>query len=110
MKSLRIGAGGAAADAVPPSSQTGTGVVNALTMAKSKKRQGDDSSAEARASADTGRQSIHGDNADYGDRVAQRAYELYLARGGTDGKDFDDWLTAERELNNGHDHRGDSGE
>jgi hypothetical protein len=39
-----------------------------------------------------------GENADYADRVALRAYELYLARGGSDGGDFDDWLTAEREL------------
>jgi hypothetical protein len=35
------------------------------------------------------------------DRVAQRAYELYLARGGVDGQDMDDWLAAERELANG---------
>lgn len=33
------------------------------------------------------------------DRVAMRAYELYLARGGADGAALDDWLTAERELN-----------
>jgi hypothetical protein len=32
------------------------------------------------------------------DRVARRAYELYLARGGGHGQDFDDWLAAEREL------------
>ena len=31
-------------------------------------------------------------------RIAARAYELYLARGGTHGSDWDDWLTAEREL------------
>ena len=35
------------------------------------------------------------------DRVALRAYELYLARGGSDGQDFDDWLAAERELSIG---------
>src|SRR5687768_4147444 len=34
-------------------------------------------------------------------RVAARAYELYLRRGGGDGRDLDDWLEAERELN-GH--------
>jgi len=34
------------------------------------------------------------------DRVAQRAYELYLARGGGDGQAIDDWLSAERELLN----------
>ncbi len=33
------------------------------------------------------------------ERIAMRAYELYLARGGTDGREMDDWLDAERELN-----------
>jgi hypothetical protein len=32
------------------------------------------------------------------DPIAQRAYELYRARGGTHGADVDDWLQAEREL------------
>ena len=32
------------------------------------------------------------------ERIAARAYELYLARGGTHGSDWEDWLTAEREL------------
>ena len=32
------------------------------------------------------------------DRIAARAYELYLARGGTDGLDLEDWLIAEREV------------
>lgn len=31
-------------------------------------------------------------------RIATRAYELYLARGGASGRDLDDWLTAEQEL------------
>jgi hypothetical protein len=31
-------------------------------------------------------------------RIAQRAHELYDARGGHDGKDLDDWLQAEREI------------
>lgn len=35
------------------------------------------------------------------DRIAMRAYELYLARGGSDGQAMDDWLNAERELANG---------
>ena len=33
------------------------------------------------------------------DRVALRAYELYVARGCGEGRDLDDWLSAERELN-----------
>ena len=30
--------------------------------------------------------------------VEQRAYELYLSRGGAHGSDWEDWLAAEREL------------
>ena len=32
------------------------------------------------------------------EKIAARAYEIYQARGGTDGADMDDWLQAEREL------------
>jgi hypothetical protein len=32
------------------------------------------------------------------EQIALRAYEIYQARGGTDGSDLDDWLQAEREL------------
>lgn len=32
------------------------------------------------------------------DDIAQRAFELFLARGGEPGHDLDDWLQAEREL------------
>lgn len=32
------------------------------------------------------------------ERIAIRAYELYLERGGGDGSALDDWLTAEREF------------
>ena len=31
-------------------------------------------------------------------RIAQRAHEIYDARGGQDGRDLDDWLQAEREI------------
>lgn len=30
--------------------------------------------------------------------VAQRAFDLYLARGGQEGHDLEDWLQAEREI------------
>ena len=30
--------------------------------------------------------------------IAMRAYERFLQRGGQHGRDFEDWLTAEREL------------
>ena len=32
------------------------------------------------------------------ERIAARAYELYLERGGGHGQDWEDWLAAEREL------------
>lgn len=32
------------------------------------------------------------------DEIAARAYEIFLHRGGSDGADLDDWLQAEREL------------
>lgn len=32
------------------------------------------------------------------EKIARRAYELYLARGGEHGHAEDDWYTAEREL------------
>jgi hypothetical protein len=31
-------------------------------------------------------------------RIARRAHELYEARGTQDGRDLDDWLQAEREI------------
>ena len=30
--------------------------------------------------------------------ITRRAYQVYLERGGQDGSDVKDWLTAEREL------------
>jgi hypothetical protein len=36
------------------------------------------------------------------DQIQIRAYELYLKRGGEDGRDVDDWLAAETELRNQH--------
>ena len=32
------------------------------------------------------------------DRIRQRAFERYQARGGEDGHDMDDWFEAEREV------------
>lgn len=36
------------------------------------------------------------------DRIARRAYELYLARGGSGGGPLDDWLEAEKEFGQGY--------
>ena len=37
---------------------------------------------------------------DVQERIRARAYQLYLERGGTDGYDVEDWLTAESEVRN----------
>jgi len=39
----------------------------------------------------------NGENPSY-DEIAEAAYQRYLQRGGADGRDFDDWLEAERDL------------
>ena len=44
------------------------------------------------------RRNSSGDAPDEQSRIARRAYELYLERGGSHGQDWDDWLTAEREI------------
>lgn len=76
-------------------------------MAKSRRPQDPDRPVSDASPAAAGRQAIHGNHdADYGDRVSLRAYELYLERGRADGRDFDDWLTAERELTKAHHPRG----
>ena len=66
-------------------------------MAKSSRR---DSSVIDQSSTRPGPEHGHGSQAYDRDRVARRAYELYLARGGSHGADWDDWLAAERELIN----------
>jgi hypothetical protein len=40
------------------------------------------------------------------ERLAARAYELYLERGGGEGKELEDWLTAEGEFQRGEARRG----
>lgn len=34
-------------------------------------------------------------------KINERAYQIYLSRGSNDGRDFDDWLQAEKEILNG---------
>lgn len=41
---------------------------------------------------------LFGQEAAVHSRIAQRAFELFQARGSVDGSDWNDWLTAEREL------------
>lgn len=42
--------------------------------------------------------SAAGERPDEESRIARRAYELYLERGGSHGQDWEDWLAAEREV------------
>jgi len=67
-------------------------------MAKSRKRQDPVSSVDSGNEHDAAGNGHGSGNGDSRDRIALRAYELYLARGGADGGDFDDWIAAEREL------------
>jgi hypothetical protein len=62
-------------------------VDQSVSMAKSRKRQ-----------AAAGTQEVPPTTNGNRDRIAARAYELYLARGGTHGADMEDWLNAEREF------------
>jgi hypothetical protein len=48
-----------------------------------------------RATPESGTES---DTGDPRERIAARAYALYLERGGEHGRDTEDWLAAEREL------------
>jgi hypothetical protein len=67
-------------------------------MAKSRKRSESASTTDLAAGPDQGAQKYSSSNGESRARIAMRAYELYLARGGVDGGDFDDWIAAEREL------------
>ena len=75
-------------------------------MAKPSKRHQDGTTAETAGPSRNEREIIQGNSADYSNRVSERAYELYLSRGRTDGQDFDDWLAAERELMTGRQDHG----
>ena len=40
------------------------------------------------------------------DRIAARAYELYQRRGGEQGQELEDWLEAERQIDNADEEAG----
>ena len=80
-------------------------LIRGQDMAKSRKRQdtaASTSSAQAHrasgATLDPGDALPDINGQDRRTRIARRAYELYLARGGSHGSDWEDWLRAEREL------------
>jgi hypothetical protein len=51
-----------------------------------------------KAVAESGLQETENSTAPSLEQIAQRAFEIHLERGGIDGRDLDDWLQAEREL------------
>jgi hypothetical protein len=68
-------------------------------MAKSRRKNDTGMVADTGLVTETAPQSSGGATAKIDrERVAQRAYEIYLARGGADGLAMEDWLAAEREL------------
>jgi hypothetical protein len=66
-------------------------------MAKPRKRETGSSVLEREEGAPQFAGDTTAANADR-ERIAERAYQLYMARGGRDGSDVDDWLEAEREV------------
>jgi hypothetical protein len=67
-------------------------------MAKSSKRSQPETETQQPASSESPAYSSSATGEYDRNRVASRAYELYEARGGGDGNDMEDWLTAEREV------------
>jgi hypothetical protein len=55
----------------------------------------DDRDSSAAVGSGNGASGTHGPSYD---EIAQAAYQRYLERGGDHGRDYEDWLEAEREL------------
>jgi hypothetical protein len=72
----------------------GAAMTDAPRQSDARPRQGDPLEAQVVDEQLAAARSVMGTD----DAIAARAYELYLARGGTHGADMDDWLQAEREL------------
>jgi len=58
--------------------------------------------ARARAPKSGSNGGLHAQAAPNEDDIRVRAYHLYLERGAADGADFDDWVTAEKQLKVAH--------
>jgi hypothetical protein len=58
--------------------------------------------ARARALKNGTNGGLHAQPSPNDDEIRVRAYQLYLQRGAADGADFDDWVTAEKELKVAH--------
>jgi hypothetical protein len=58
----------------------------------------DDGQSDSRAAAEESDRNLSSPPRPTPEDISRRAYERYLARGGTDGSAMDDWLAAESEL------------
>lgn len=80
-----------------PSPACGTSVAPITPMAKSRKRNAGTSAVASDAGNPQYARATRVAGPDP-ERIAERAYQKYIERGGSDGRDLDDWLEAEREL------------
>ena len=93
---------GASQTDTPPSAQSEPSVTAPFEGPTSQEaeRLGEPHSGDVWAPQSTGDTTVaFGDR----DRIAARAYEIYLERGGSGGDAMEDWLAAERELQNRND-------
>jgi hypothetical protein len=67
----------------------------------SSKPKSDGSIEDEATSAHAGTAGVSGGNSARDEEIRRRAYEIYLERGEQPGRDLDDWLQAERELERG---------
>jgi hypothetical protein len=70
-----------------------------MSMSSKPKRNGSTEPQATSNQADTGEDSEG--NLARDDEIRRRAYEIYLERGEEPGRDLDDWVQAERELEGG---------
>ncbi|WNG38996.1 DUF2934 domain-containing protein [Archangium violaceum] len=70
-----------------------------MARANAKATQNTSSQQHAQQVAETSRNAANSNRSGpTQEQIARRAYELFLARGGSHGRHEDDWLQAEREL------------
>ena len=63
-----------------------------------KSRKIEEAANEARSATDNEIEPVAAQSSPSIEQIQERAYEIYLERGGADGNDMEDWLQAEREL------------
>jgi hypothetical protein len=70
-----------------------------MSMSSKPKRNGSTESQASSTQAETGE--VSAGNSARGEEIRRRAYEIYLERGEQPGRELDDWLQAEGELERG---------